>query len=84
MSIDHHDRFQQQHISPAFTPTQNIASHPGEEKYLKVRSNNRALRERVFEQRGAREFLVGAGFESTSLPVEEGDAEEEFLIMNQE
>lgn len=63
---------------------QNIASHPGEEKYLKVRSNNRALRERVFEQRGAREFLVGAGFESTSLPVEEGDAEEEFLIMNQE
>jgi len=63
---------------------QNIETHPGEEKYLKVRSNNKALRERVFELRGAREFLLGAGFEPTQLSVEEGDAEEEFLIMNQE
>jgi len=63
---------------------QNIISHPGEEKYLKIRSNNKALRERVFDLRGAREFVVGAGFEPTSLTAEDGGAEEEFLIMKQE
>jgi len=63
---------------------QNIASHPGEEKYLKIRSNNKALRERVFDLKGAREFLIGAGFEPTSIPLEDGSGEEEFLIMSQE
>jgi len=63
---------------------QNIASHPGEEKYLKIRLNNKALRERVFDQRGAREFLIGAGFEPASLPVEDGGSVEEFLVMSSE
>lgn len=62
----------------------NISSHPGEEKYLKIRSANKALRERVFEQRGAREFLVGAGFEPTSMPAEEGGPAEDFLVMSQQ
>jgi len=63
---------------------QNIATHPGEEKYLKIRSSNKALRERVFDLKGAREFLVGAGFEPALIPQEDGAGEEEFLVMNQE
>jgi len=63
---------------------QNIASHPGEEKYLKIRSNNKALRDRVFDLKGAREFLVGAGFEPAIIPLEDGAGEEEFLVMSQE
>ena len=63
---------------------QNIATHPGEEKYLKIRSNNKALRERVFDLKGAREFLVGAGVRPTTLPLDDGSGEEEFLVMSQE
>jgi len=62
---------------------QNITTHPGEEKYLKIRSNNKALRERVFDLKGAREYLIGAGFQPTQLPADDGSTEE-FLLMSLE
>lgn len=62
---------------------QNISSHPGEEKYLKIRANNKALKERVFDVRGARDFLLGAGFHPQTLPGPEGGDLEEFLVMEQ-
>lgn len=41
----------------------NIANHPLEEKYRRLRLNNRIFQERVLPLEGALEFLQAAGFE---------------------
>ncbi|XP_037518509.1 UBX domain-containing protein 6 isoform X1 [Rhipicephalus sanguineus] len=41
----------------------NIADHPTEEKYRRIRLNNRIFQERVLPLEGALEFLQAAGFE---------------------
>uniref|UniRef100_A0A131XFH7 Putative ubiquitin regulatory protein n=1 Tax=Hyalomma excavatum TaxID=257692 RepID=A0A131XFH7_9ACAR len=41
----------------------NIADHPSEEKYRRIRLNNRIFQERVLPLEGALEFLQAAGFE---------------------
>ncbi|XP_077539698.1 GDI interacting protein 3 [Haemaphysalis longicornis] len=40
----------------------NIVDHPGEEKYRRIRLNNRIFQERVLPLEGALEFLQAAGF----------------------
>lgn len=40
----------------------NIADHPSEEKYRRIRLNNRIFQERVLPLEGALEFLQAAGF----------------------
>ncbi|CAH1784208.1 unnamed protein product [Owenia fusiformis] len=63
----------------------NIISHPGEEKYLKIRINNKAFQERVNSLKGVQEFLQAGGFEIKRLPGPGEDApEEKFFIMNPE
>ena len=46
----------------------NILSHPGEEKYSKIRVNNKAFSERVCPVEGAMLFLEAAGFQQKLLP----------------
>merc|ERR550532_2266796 len=40
----------------------NIISHPGEEKFRRLKTSNAALRAKVFDVPGALEFLQAAGF----------------------
>ena len=46
----------------------NIMKHPGEEKYCKIRVENKAFQERVAPISGSVEYLQAAGFEQESLP----------------
>ncbi|GBP89827.1 UBX domain-containing protein 6 [Eumeta japonica] len=59
----------------------NIVSHPGEEKYQKIRMSNRAFTDRVQPIEGAMELLLAAGFEQTSMPNPDG-VEEEYLVFD--
>lgn len=52
----------------------NIADHPSEDKYRRIRLNNRIFQERVLPLEGALEFLQAAGFErrhAEECPAEE-------------
>ncbi|XP_071082847.1 UBX domain-containing protein 6-like [Haliotis cracherodii] len=60
----------------------NILAHPGEEKYSKIRVNNKAFQERVASLEGTHEFLQSARFNVTALPFE--DHEEQFYVMSTE
>ena len=47
---------------------ENIVSHPGEDKYSKIRMNNKAFSERVCSVEGAVLFLEAVGFQQKLLP----------------
>ena len=57
----------------------NAIEHPGEEKYGRVRVNNKAFQERVAACTGAKEFFLAVGFESQM----QGDPAEEFLVLTE-
>ncbi|UYV65344.1 hypothetical protein LAZ67_3004010 [Cordylochernes scorpioides] len=57
----------------------NIIEHPGEEKYRKIRLQNKAFQERVASLTGSMEFLEAVGFVRTELPTPEGQ-EESYLV----
>ena len=59
----------------------NMASHPGEEKYCKIRANNKAFQERVSSLEGTEAFLQAAGFSHKTLPGP-NDTPEVFLVMD--
>mmetsp|Transcript_27811 Transcript_27811/g.65545 ORF Transcript_27811/g.65545 Transcript_27811/m.65545 type:complete len:198 (-) Transcript_27811:215-808(-) len=40
----------------------NVLSHPGEDKYRRLKTGNAALKAKVFDVQGARNFLLAAGF----------------------
>ena len=46
----------------------NILSHPGEEKYSKIRKNNKAFSDKVSAVEGAVLFLEAVGFQQKLLP----------------
>lgn len=48
----------------------NIMSHPFEEKYRKIRSGNKAFKERVEKVTGAVLFMEAIGFVQQLLPHE--------------
>jgi len=56
----------------------NIISHPAEDKYKQIRVNNRFFQDKIAKVVGAREFLIGAGFECQKLTVNE--VEEEYYV----
>ena len=61
----------------------NIISHPGEEKYCKIRVQNKAFQERVCKLEGTQEFLQAAGFAVQMMPHADG-VDEAFYVMNEE
>jgi len=58
---------------------ENIAAHPHEEKYRRIRASNKVLQDRVLSQRGAEEFLQAAGFRRTSVETPDG-GQEPYLV----
>ena len=46
----------------------NIVSHPGEDKYCRIRLKNKAFQDRVVGVPGAMLFLKGIGFHQQLLP----------------
>ncbi|XP_001198732.1 UBX domain-containing protein 6 [Strongylocentrotus purpuratus] len=60
----------------------NVCLNPGEEKYRKIRSSNKAFQERITGLVGAEEFLQAVGFERKILPYE--DSETDFFVLNEE
>ncbi|XP_029905187.1 UBX domain-containing protein 6 isoform X2 [Myripristis murdjan] len=59
----------------------NICKNPTEEKYRKIKISNKVFQEKVRCVEGSREFLQALGFQSTMLPVEGQEQEEEFLVL---
>jgi len=60
----------------------NIVQNPTEEKFRKIRRNNKAFRERVASLEGTEEFLLDCGFQVKMLPGAEG-ADEEFWVLDE-
>uniref|UniRef100_A0A3P8V7V8 UBX domain-containing protein 6 n=1 Tax=Cynoglossus semilaevis TaxID=244447 RepID=A0A3P8V7V8_CYNSE len=60
---------------------ENICKNPTEEKYRKIKVNNKVFQEKVRCVEGSREFLLALGFTSTMFPIEGQDEEEEFLVL---
>ncbi|KNC72372.1 hypothetical protein SARC_15065, partial [Sphaeroforma arctica JP610] len=54
---------------------ENIATHPDEAKYRKIRVGNNAFQSRVKACIGADDFFAAVGFETQQLPHEESTAE---------
>jgi len=59
----------------------NIAAHPTEEKYQRIRVANKVLQEKVLTVRGAEEFLQAAGFSRSTVVGSDGSSDE-FLIFD--
>lgn len=52
----------------------NIINNPTEEKFWKIRQNNKVFQEKVAGMKGTEEFLLAAGFSLKTLPFEDGEA----------
>lgn len=61
----------------------NIMSNPDEEKFRKIRVNNKAFQERILPLQGTEEFLQAAGFQRRSLPGP-NQVEEDFYVLDAE
>ncbi|XP_039942654.1 UBX domain-containing protein 6 [Hirundo rustica] len=63
----------------------NIYLHPEEEKYRKIKLQNKVFQERISCLEGTHKFFQAVGFETKTLPVpgQEG-AEEEFYVLKEE
>ena len=63
----------------------NIMKHPGEEKYCRIRVENKAFQEKVAPINGSVEFLQAAGFEQKTLPsatASQDNMVEDFLVFD--
>ncbi|XP_048586779.1 UBX domain-containing protein 6-like isoform X2 [Nematostella vectensis] len=60
----------------------NICKNPGDEKFRKIKQSNRIFQEKVLTIKGAVEFLVACGFESSTIPVE--DKQEQFYVLSED
>ena len=60
----------------------NIIAHPEEEKYRKIRINNKVYQDRIACLNGTEEFMQAARFCMTMLPVD--DHEEAFFVLDEE
>jgi UBX domain-containing protein 6 len=56
----------------------NVVQSPHEEKYRKIRCENRVFVDRVASLRGGREFLAAVGFEETPMAGADGKVESYF------
>ncbi|CAK6445613.1 unnamed protein product [Pipistrellus nathusii] len=61
----------------------NIHLHPEEEKYRKIKLQNKVFQERINCLEGAHEFFEAIGFQKTLLPVPDQEVPEEFYVLSE-
>lgn len=61
----------------------NLLNNPNEEKFRRIRVNNKAFKDKVSPIEGSEEFLQSCGFERKTLPFED-QASEVFLTISEE
>ncbi|XP_048197919.1 UBX domain-containing protein 6 isoform X2 [Perognathus longimembris pacificus] len=61
----------------------NIHLHPEEEKYRKIKLQNKVFQERINCLEGTHEFLEAIGFQRVLLPVPDQEAPEEFYVLSE-
>ncbi|XP_038019552.1 UBX domain-containing protein 6 [Motacilla alba alba] len=62
----------------------NIYLHPEEEKYRKIKLQNKVFQERISCLEGTHKFFQAVGFETKTLPVPGQDTTEEFYVLKEE
>ncbi|GAB1301214.1 UBX domain-containing protein 6 [Apodemus speciosus] len=62
----------------------NIHLHPEEEKYQKIKLQNKVFQERINCLEGSHEFFEAIGFKKVTLPVPDQEGQEEFYILGEE
>ncbi|XP_074164375.1 UBX domain-containing protein 6 isoform X1 [Sminthopsis crassicaudata] len=62
----------------------NIHLHPEEEKYRKIKLQNKVFQERINCLEGANEFFEAIGFEKMTLPIPEQDTSEDYYVLSKE
>uniref|UniRef100_G3ULK8 UBX domain-containing protein 6 n=1 Tax=Loxodonta africana TaxID=9785 RepID=G3ULK8_LOXAF len=61
----------------------NIHLHPEEEKYRKIKLQNKVFQERIHCLEGAHEFFEAIGFQKVMLPVPDQEDPEEFYVLGE-
>uniref|UniRef100_A0A8I3WE01 UBX domain-containing protein 6 n=1 Tax=Callithrix jacchus TaxID=9483 RepID=A0A8I3WE01_CALJA len=61
----------------------NIHLHPEEEKYRKIKLQNRVFQERINCLEGTHEFFEAIGFQKVMLPVPDQEDPEEFYVLSE-
>ncbi|KAM6396022.1 UBX domain-containing protein 6 [Rhynochetos jubatus] len=62
----------------------NIYLHPEEEKYRKIKLQNKVFQERISCLEGIHRFFQAIGFETKTLPVPGQEATEEYYVLREE
>ncbi|XP_051893635.1 UBX domain-containing protein 6 [Pristis pectinata] len=62
----------------------NICNNPSEEKYRKIKLQNKVFQERISELEGTHEFLQSIGFERKKLQVPGQENEDDFYVLNED
>ncbi|NXG45967.1 UBXN6 protein, partial [Psilopogon haemacephalus] len=62
----------------------NIYLHPEEEKYRKIKLQNKVFQERISCLEGAHRFFQAVGFETKMLPVPGQETTEEYYVLKEE
>ncbi len=60
----------------------NIIQNPTEEKYRKIRINNKVYQERVAPLEGVQQFLRAAGFQVKPMPNPQQELEDFWVLSN--
>ena len=60
----------------------NIVQNPTEEKYRKIRINNKVYQERVAPLEGVEQFLRAAGFQTKPMPNPQQELEDFWVLTN--
>ena len=60
----------------------NIVQNPTEEKYRKIRINNKVYQERVAPLEGVEQFLRAAGFQKKPMPNPQQELEDFWVLTN--
>ncbi|KAM5239221.1 UBX domain-containing protein 6 [Ctenodactylus gundi] len=61
----------------------NIHLHPEEEKYHRIKLQNRVFQERITCLEGTHEFLEAVGFQKMLLPIPDQESPEEFYVLGE-
>ncbi|KAM6218697.1 UBX domain-containing protein 6 [Rhynchocyon petersi] len=61
----------------------NIHLHPQEEKYQKIKLQNKVFQERIHCLEGTHEFFEAIGFQKVTLPVPDQEEPEEFYVLGE-
>ncbi|XP_064031467.1 UBX domain-containing protein 6 isoform X2 [Pogoniulus pusillus] len=62
----------------------NIYQHPEEEKYRKIKLQNKVFQERISCLEGTQRFFQAVGFETKTLPVPGQETTEEYYVLKEE